>query len=190
MRLAHHPRSKSGFTLEPSAHLSISEALFTLTPMTSSIAIARRLVACLSVLTSTGCAFLHHVQVGQVDNRDDAQLAHFEIKVSETGVATEDVAAIAKATRSRAGDDAAGIAAIISLFQMGPRTGNPVYNEHYAEQVLSKIHEACPSGQVTGLMSVREMRKYPVISGEIVKISGYCRKQRKTAAADEVQSHD
>lgn len=128
-----------------------------------------------------GCAVLHHVQVGQVDDRGDDALIPFEVKVSETGINTEELKGMAKATRSRAGDDAANIAAIIALFQMGPRTGNPVYDQKYAERVIYKIHEACPSGQVTGLTSIREMRKYPAISGEIVKVSGYCRKPRQAA---------
>ncbi len=132
----------------------------------------------------SGCAVLHHVQVGQVDNRQNIALIPFEVKVSETGVSTEDVARIARASRSDAGNKAAGVAEIIALFQIGPRTGNPVYDEHYAEKVLYLVHEKCPSGRVTGLSSIREMRKYPVISGEIIKITGFCMRDRKPASIE------
>ncbi|XGC82400.1 hypothetical protein ACES2L_07915 [Bdellovibrio bacteriovorus] len=129
----------------------------------------------------SGCAVLHHVQVGQIDNRDDFVQVPFEILMSETGVSTEEIGALAKASNSRAGDDAEAVADIIGMFQMGPRTGNPTYNPRYAEKLVYQIYEKCPSGNVTGLMSVREMRKYPAISGEIVKVTGFCRKPRKEA---------
>ena len=40
--------------------------------------------------------------------------------------------------------------------------------------MIAMLKAECPSGKLTGLMSVRESRKYPVISGEIVKVTGYC----------------
>lgn len=128
------------------------------------------------------CAVLHHVQVGEVDNRNSTAMIPFEILMSEAGVSTEEIGALAKISNSSGGDSLANLAALVSLFQMGPRTGNLVYNEHYAEKLVYEIHQKCPSGQVTGLMSIREMRKYPVISGEIVKVTGFCRKARTTAA--------
>lgn len=130
----------------------------------------------------SGCAILHHAQVGMVDNRAGTTAVPFEIMVSETGVSLEQAGKIAKATNSRAGDNAKAVSDIIGLFQIGPRTGNPVYNEHYAEKLIDEIHAKCPSGKITGLMSIREMREYPVISGEIVKITGYCLKTRATAS--------
>ncbi len=142
-----------------------------------------KLFASLSFLfLLSGCAVLHHVQVGEVDSRADSTGVPFEIKVSETGVDMEDVKAIAKATQSDAGSD---IANAIALFQFGPRTGNPVYNERYAEKLIYQIYEKCPSGRVTNLVSIREMRKYPVISGEIVKVTGICLKPRTTASLSE-----
>lgn len=135
----------------------------------------------LLILLLSGCAILHHVQVGQVDNRNNFVQIPFEILMSEVGVSTEEIGKIAKSTRSNGGDNLAGIAEIVSLFQMGPRTGNLTYNERYAEKLIYEIYQKCPSGAVTGLMSIREMRKYPVVSGEIVKVTGYCRKARQQA---------
>lgn len=121
----------------------------------------------------TGCAQLHHAQVGNIDDRSKS--TKFEILVSETGVSVEDISNILKATsRNPRNNDGGRIADTIALFQMGPRTGNPVYNQDYAERLVYMIYEKCPSGKVTGLMSIRETRKYPVISGEIVKVTGYC----------------
>jgi len=125
----------------------------------------------------SGCAYLHHVQVGQINNLDSYVSVPFEVMVSETGVSTKEIGQIAKATNSRAGDSANKVAEIVGLFQMGSRTGNPVYDEHYAEKLVYEIYQRCPSGKITGLQSIRETRKYPVISGEIVKIKGYCVQQ-------------
>ncbi|MGZ3779346.1 MAG: hypothetical protein ACXVCY_01845 [Pseudobdellovibrionaceae bacterium] len=136
-------------------------------------------MAALSVVFSTGCAVLHHVQVGNVDNRDSSALVPFEVLMSEIGVNTEEIGKMARLTNSKGGDAVGDAAGIVSLFQIGPRTGNLTYNVHYAERLIYEIYQRCPSGDVTGLMSIREMRKYPAISGEIVKVTGYCRKTRK-----------
>ena len=96
--------------------------------------------------------------------------------MSETGIDLGEATKIGQSlTRNKkAGEQMQAVNDIISLFQMGPRTGNLVYNDSYAEGLLLRLYETCPSGKITGLSSIRESRKYPVISGEIVKITGYC----------------
>jgi hypothetical protein len=123
----------------------------------------------------SGCAALHHVQIADVE-ADNNKGSPIDIKVSETGVSLDEAAAIAKGVaRSQAGKEAIGdIQAIVSLFQQGPITGAPVYVETYASKILDLLREACPQGRVTNLVSTREMRKYPVVSGEIVKMTGRC----------------
>ncbi len=124
---------------------------------------------------SSGCAQLHHVQIGDLYG-DQGDLAPFEIKVSETGVNIGEAASIAKATTQNASTrkTISNIETIIAMFQYGPRTGNLVYDEKYTDEVSTQIRAQCPSGRITGLMAIRESRKYPVISGEIIKIKGYC----------------
>ena len=61
---------------------------------------------------------------------------------------------------------------IIALFQMGPKTGKPFLTE-----ISDKIITSCgPRVQrrITGLTMVRETADYLVVSGEIVKVVGYC----------------
>ncbi|NJL25858.1 MAG: hypothetical protein HC902_12270 [Calothrix sp. SM1_5_4] len=129
----------------------------------------------LLLLLATGCAQLHHVQIGEIDNRPGYVKKPFDIKISETGVNLEEAAGVARAVLDEKGKEAAqNVAAVIGLFQMGPRTGNPVYVKDYAKNLIQQIYEKCPSGNVTGLTSIRETRKYPVVSGEIVKVTGYC----------------
>ena len=129
---------------------------------------------------TSSCAVLYHVQVGTVDNREANVAIPFDIMMSETGVSTEEIGHIANSASKSGRSDLGDAAAIISMFQIGPKTGVQVYNEHYAQRLVYEIHQKCPSGRVTGLMSIREMRKYPVISGEIVKVTGYCLKGRKS----------
>lgn len=123
------------------------------------------------------CAQLHHAQLGDIDGRATARNeTPFDIKVSETGISTYEAGEIAKglartAAQSSAVRDATGV---LELFQMGPRTGNPVWNAQYAENIIDLIREKCPNGHVTNLVSIRETRKYPVVSGEIVKVTGLC----------------
>ncbi len=129
----------------------------------------------LGLFFSLGCAQLHHVQVGEIDNRTSFVKQPFDIKVSETGINVQEIGAVSRALlRERAGERAQTLAGIVGLFQMGPRTGNPVYVKDYTKTLVRVLYEKCPSGRITGLTSIRETRKYPVVSGEIVKVTGYC----------------
>lgn len=123
-----------------------------------------------------GCAILHSVQFGEVDSEVVLKGRKFELLVSEVGVSTEEIGATAQAlSRSQQGKDNAGAAAgLISLFQMGPRTGNQVYSDVFADRIFDLLRKECPSGRMSGLQSIRETAKYPIVSGEIVKITGFC----------------
>lgn len=114
----------------------------------------------LVLIVTGGRAVLHKVQVGQIDARDDQKLIPFEILMSETGVNVQAIGAIARAAQTKGGDGAGNVAAIIGLFQMGPRTGSPVSSERYAEKLIYALYEMCPTGRITGLTSIRETRKY------------------------------
>jgi hypothetical protein len=122
-------------------------------------------------LVGASCAVLHRVDIGDIDDTRENSTP-FEIKVSEVGVNLDDARSIARHVAPKGkGDD---IMKTLQMFQMGPKTGNSVYVENYAEKLVYSINEKCPGGKITGLTTVRETRKYPVISGEIIKISGFC----------------
>jgi len=121
-----------------------------------------------------GCAALYHIQLGDIDNRNEFIKIPFDIKVSEVGVDLKQsgkVIDILGRNKNKQGERAGNF---IEMFQMGPRTGLPVYSTKWAEQIIYKVYEACPSGKVTGLMSIRENRNYDVVSGEIIKVTGFC----------------
>jgi len=105
-------------------------------------------------------------------------MRRFDIKVSELGVSTKEATEAAKAIAGRHKEEVETVGEIVSFFQYGPVTGKPVYNEHYARNIGALIYDECPSGRVTGLAAIREARNYPIISGEIVKITGYCLEKR------------
>lgn len=138
-----------------------------------------RFIALLFILQ--GCAYVYHTQIGEVVSNQDFVSIPFEILISETGVNIQEAGAIGRAVihDRNAGNNLQAAAAIISLFQVGDRTGQPVYSgDNYADRVYELLYEKCPSGQISGLQSVREMNKYPVVSGEIVKVRGYCLKRK------------
>lgn len=134
-------------------------------------------------LLVSSCAQLHHVQVGEIDNSSKYALRPIEIKVSETGVNFEEAGRIVQSLNSSSVGrrDVGGVTGLIALFQMGPKTGNPTFSESYAKNLVNDLYKDCPSGKLTGLVSIRETRKYPVISGEIIKIKGYCMLPRTSA---------
>lgn len=124
------------------------------------------------------CAVLHHVQLADIDDDPQFVKVPIEVKVSEFGVSMEDIQNIARSTNTQAGKNVGDAAEFVKNFQMGPRTGAPVYTDKYAEKIIYELHTKCPSGKISGIMSVRETREYPVIKGEIIKITGYCLRPR------------
>lgn len=130
----------------------------------------------LALVLLSGCASLYHVQVGEIDNRLPS--TPFEVAVSETTIDLDDVkrasSILLDQKSSREANDALSF---VQMFQMGHRTGVPVYNHNYVDDLRARLLEACPTGRITGLTMIREAREYPVIKGEIVKIKGYCIKK-------------
>ena len=135
------------------------------------------LVLSLAMLSS-GCVFIHSVQVSEVDSKVVREGERFEIRISEQGFNLEEGAKLAEAFASSAGN-AKGVrdaASIIQLFQMGPKTGNLVFRDDYTDDLIHQLKLKCPSGRISGLSSIRETAKYPVVSGEVVRLIGYCLK--------------
>ena len=130
-------------------------------------------ISCLTVLgLNSGCAVLHHVQLGNIDNT--RRSTPIDVKISEVGVSLDDVRSINDSLGKKGSKQLDEALKIIALFQMGPQTGNPTYNDKYAKDAGKNLADACKGGLITGLTSIREMRKYPVVSGEIVKFTGQC----------------
>ena len=135
-------------------------------------------IALIVLFSLGGCAQLHGYQIGNID-RNEGSMKTFEVKVSGTGVNLEEANQVAQGMFKLAGnkkgaEGANSIKETVAMFQFGPKTGNPVYDEKYADKLYSLVRQKCQSGHVSGLTIVRETRKYPVISGEIVKITGFC----------------
>lgn len=126
-------------------------------------------------LSSGGCAVLHHAQIGDIDARSRKAKSKVDVKISETGInireANEILRRLGNARWAKQSDDLAGI---VGLFQLGPKTGNPVYTSDYARPVFELLYAKCASGQISNLAIIRETRKYPVVSGEIIKVTGDC----------------
>lgn len=130
---------------------------------------------CITAFLMQSCVALHSYSIGEIDNRKAWKSRPIDIKVSEFGVSMEDINQISRSTKSEAGSS---LSQIIQLFQQGPRTGLPVYNEHYAERIFDDLRRECPSGQITQVNAIRETNRYPVISGEIIRITGRCLSRR------------
>ncbi len=129
----------------------------------------------LSFLLVGGCSQLHHVHIGEID-QSQGRLTPFTIMVNELGFDAAKAAEIGGAVAKSAStsEDLEIVAFILAISNFGPKTGNPVYNDAYADNVFSEVIKACPSKKITGLTSVRESTNVGPISGEVVRINGYC----------------
>ena len=92
--------------------------------------------------------------------------------MSETGVSTRAIGQIASVAMKSSRPSQ--LASIVALFQFGPKTGEVVYDDTFADAVATDILERCPTARVTGLMSLRESTNYYAVSGEYVTVRGYC----------------
>ncbi|TGN07022.1 hypothetical protein [Leptospira ilyithenensis] len=130
----------------------------------------------------TGCAVLHHYSLGDIDNRSSSKPKPFTIMVSEKGINLNEGLALVQgglyASNSSSNADAIKdieyVKLMITLSTMGPRTGAMTFVKNYTDTIPDLLYKECPSGNITGLRSVRETAQYPVITGEIIKIEGYC----------------
>jgi len=131
-------------------------------------------VATLAIICSLGCARLHHYELADID--DSKKTRAFEIQVDETGLDAQEALEIAKlATRSRVQKQRLNSAqSVLALTHVGHQTGTATFSDDWADGVLARILERCPSGRITGLRVQRESADYPVVSGEIVSLKGYC----------------
>ena len=126
-------------------------------------------------LFGTACAHLHHYQLGDID-ASEGRLEPFTVRVDETGFDAQEALELAKQTSSsRAGSERVSDAQdVLALFQVGPSTGDATFRDDWADGVLAKIRARCPTGRMTGISVARESADYPVVSGEVVTIKGYC----------------
>jgi hypothetical protein len=129
----------------------------------------------LGFLLVGGCSQLHHVHIGDIDQSRGA-LTPFTITVNELGFDAAKTVKIGAglAQSASSSDDLELVALILAISNFGPKTGNPVYNDAYADEVLSEVIKACPSKKITGLTSLREATNIGPVSGEVVRINGFC----------------
>ncbi|HEY6562013.1 MAG TPA: hypothetical protein VI072_32320 [Polyangiaceae bacterium] len=126
-------------------------------------------------LLGTACAHMHHYQLGDIDSFE-GRLEPFTVRVDETGFDAQEALDIARHTSATHADRqrVSDAQDILALFQVGYSTGDATFNDDWADGVLAKVLTRCPTGRLTGISVVRESADYPVVSGEIVTIKGYC----------------
>ena len=140
------------------------------------------LVIMTAALLFSSCAVLHKVQLSDIEHIPK-NAKPVSIKISENTVNLEELGELARIAGSLGGARRAGqaaddaLSAYSTLFQFGPRTGTPVFNEFYATDMAERLVKACPNGRLTNIVSVRETRSYPVVKGEIIRVDAYCIKR-------------
>jgi hypothetical protein len=120
------------------------------------------------------CAEMHHYQLADIDATQGA-LVPISVQVGSTGFNLEEASQVVQAMQSsRQRQKTAALQDIISLFQYGPSTGDPTFTDSWADEVTGALLAQCPSGRITGVNCIRERMDYPVVSGEIVTVKGFC----------------
>jgi hypothetical protein len=127
-----------------------------------------------ALFAASGCAEFHHYQLSDIDS-SEGRLVPFELQVDETGLDVNEAFGVAKlAVDENSKKRLTGVESAVAFFQVGPSTGDATFDDHWADNLVAALHERCSSGRMTGVTTVRESTDYPVVSGEIVTIKGYC----------------
>jgi hypothetical protein len=124
----------------------------------------------------SSCAFVHRHYVGDINSHAVLNGTRFELLFSKNGIDASEGARYVSvfSTNNKTSASADQWADIIALFQMGPRTGNPMFGSRMTRTIHKKLSTVCNNQPISGLTILRETNKYPVVSGEIIKVSGYC----------------
>lgn len=126
------------------------------------------------VIGSSGCARLDRVQIGDID-QSRGELVEVEVQLSELGLNMAGIAETGRiATQGQASQDFKELRDILALINMGPKTGNPVFNDTYAQRLQEYLLVKCPSGRLTSIRSVREAKGLGPVTGEIVGVKADC----------------
>ena len=131
----------------------------------------------LSVL-SFGCTRVHHVQIGAIDNTVAG--VPINVVITDIGVDAAKIARrveqVVQINKKRKKRKKSTVSDVISLFQVGPKTGAPVYNEHWGEHLLKELHLKCPSGRLKNVHSRRLSTDYgdTGVTKEIVVVDAIC----------------
>jgi hypothetical protein len=125
----------------------------------------------------SGCAALFKVQLADIESPRDGKAVN--VLVSENTVDFQQVGmavrSIGQMSKSKAAQNAgSNLSDIASAFQFGPRTGVPVFNDSYANMVAGQLNELCKGGHLGNIVSTRESRNYPIISGQIIRLDATC----------------
>jgi len=133
-----------------------------------------RWTALLVLALTAGCTRLDHVQIGSID-QSQGELVPVSVRLSETGFDATAAAEIGRvASRGRTAENFKQLRDILALINMGPRTGNPVFDDAYAQRLQEYLLVECPSGRLTGIRAIREAKTAGPVSGEIVGVDAYC----------------
>jgi hypothetical protein len=125
----------------------------------------------------TACASLHNIQISEID-LTQGEGKRFEVKKNAMGLNVSEAAGIAGAVSgTKAGRSAAKtVSDVWKAITYGPKTGEVTFTDKYADDVPELVASSCSPNKMTGFVTARETNKYPVISGEIIRVIGYCRK--------------
>ena len=128
-------------------------------------------------LVFTGCVRVHHVQVASVSS--EAQGFPIEVLIDGIGV---DAAKVAKnietlgkiITGSKKSNNT--VSNVIALLQTGPRTGSPIYEKSWGEQLLTQLLNKCPSARLVNVFTQRLATDYggTGVTREVVLVKATC----------------
>ena len=132
---------------------------------------------CTIALALSGCVRVHHIQVASVNST--AQGFPVKVVIESLGVDAGKVAKnVEKINQVMKGHKRSNnkISDTIAMFQSGPKTGAPVYEESWGEQLLSRLLNKCPSAQLDNIYTQRLSTDYgdTGITREVVVVKATC----------------
>lgn len=123
---------------------------------------------------------MHGGGIGERDAPSDERRT-VVVNVSDVGVDTRGIAKSGAQVARTAGRNsgtmknvAGSIEFLAWATSQSPRTGNPTWDDLWADGIEKVLREQCPNGVVTGIQTTRESASYPYVSGEIIRVRAEC----------------
>ena len=112
----------------------------------------------LSIIALIGCTRVHHVHIGAIDHTQRG--LPIEVVIDSIGVDAAQVARTVESITQRGQKKSDKLSDTIALFQMGPKTGAPVYDPHWGERLMRELHQKCPSAKLRNIHTQRLSTDY------------------------------
>ncbi len=137
----------------------------------------RIFVFTLVALSAAGCARVYRTTIDEQDGRLAKQRS-VEVQLDATGINVGALAHTSAGVAHHAGSQGSGLAGIVALTNLSPKTGYGTFGDAWADGLYGALRRQC-HGRLGNMQIVREQRDLGYASFDGVRVVGNCEGEMK-----------